>query len=198
MGDTPLVIDDALERLETLKTVHTFVTWVFKISLIVGVFAAVGVDKPIETPYSSFVWWQVTLPCIGIAVLWVMANLWGNKRNKSWRTLYSVAAIGWLIPVTVLIIYNTFIDLIYLCPQNKPIYCTDGVTSDIKAWYWVYFFATWVHWLTLLIDIVIAYQISKKIQLLLNPLTGTTRDDVIALLDTPGGMRWLNAIGKKV
>lgn len=195
-GSMPLLIGDVLETLHTLETFYNIFNAALAILVLLGGFAAFAVALVLPanpSPFTTWTHWELVLPLFGGLLVLVAGITWAHNRSSAAQMFFNICGVVWALGTSALVIW-LFVERFILCPNNMPLQCTDGVTSDIIWQYDFYFFTTFIHWFCVVVLVIIFNFIQRNIRRLEDPMTGMTRADLVAeFFARPG--RYLHSVG---
>jgi len=115
------------------------IEFVYAFILIGHVLAIASMTLP--TPvYASHVFYEIIFVALGILVLRIMAHTTSHNRRVSAYNVHCVLWFYWALLLALAI--AVIIEMVFVCPNTTPIYCTDGSTSQLTLSY--IFFAIFI------------------------------------------------------
>lgn len=196
-GEDSWTIYEVFEELHNLKHAHEVLTLIWAFILISHALAFGAVDKvPAQTPFTQYYWFTLSIPILGIIVLWLAMVAFSLNTKRFVRRAYLAVGIIWLIVLAGLFIF-LIIEYLALCDNLLP-WCTNGAPSPIDFQYKWIFWNTLAQWIGALIHVIIFSRIHKKVKALLHPMTGLMMADVVRELYTSHGPRYITQIGDRI
>lgn len=187
-------IQDALERIHSTKIWHIVFSLLYGLAVTSFSLALIGIDFSDQgTPYTKWIHYAFAIPLISILGFGLMLHTWANNLSLGNRILWNVIGITWVLVITGIFIYFLF-DRFLICPNDLPLYCTNGVSTKITGYYEWYFWSLFASWVFLIAELIVFNIIFRKIKLLLDPRTGMLPTEVLLAM-TSRVPRYLNSIG---
>jgi hypothetical protein len=193
------------ESLSTHRLILRLVSWGFATAVLVSAIAWGIVDK-IEppndgaSPFTHYSWFTLAIPLLGIYLMKLSEEAWAYNMLELARGIYFVGGLLYALILGGLFAF-LIVERFWLCTDGPPwkVWCTDGGVPDPIDWeYQIYFWAVLAQLMLVVATLVLFNRISKRIKLLMHPMSGLTHEQIVRELYSTHGPRYITSIGTSV
>ena len=136
------VISIGVEDLHNSVLPMTIISLLYGLTVLVQIIALPLIPLTVDQWFKNFASYTIFLPpAIGVLVFGYMIYAYLHNL-KRWAYTFHTLVVGiWTILMTILWAW-IWIEFFWYCPANTPLYCTNGITSDLALGYEIFAIVT--------------------------------------------------------
>lgn len=130
----------AMQNMQTIGRVLDVLTLILVLSLIT---TTIGAFLFKWNWFLETISYRFLIPIFAqMLVMWFVHRSWRRNLRNPW-TLLNLMLVFWTLYLLAMSIWLA-VDILAICPQDKPNYCTNTVDETIETGFWVYSVGFWV------------------------------------------------------